>query len=290
MTDFFTLQHMNQLIVDNITKIRAIDFDMVVHLPRSGTIPASLIATYLCKPFQSIDEFCADLPVIERKSDFKTLNNILVVDDSIHQGIQLKANIERIKKARTDAKIKTLSIYDNVRGKGTRIFDCDYRLFEHGHNDVDNYFMPWFLWKSTWINNVAVDMDGVLCRDCTREEDDDGPLYKQFLNNAELKFKPLNKKNIKIGAIVTGRLEKYRVPTEQWLARNGIKYEKLIMCPARTKEDRKAMNAAHWKADVYKNIRQKFFVESSVKEAPIIAERSGKIVYCIDNSEVYGAR
>lgn len=284
MADFFTLQHLNQLIVDNLHKIRKIPFDLVVHLPRSGTIPASLIATYLCKPFQSVDEFCANLPVITRKSEFQTVTRILIVDDSIHQGIQLKENIERIRNARPDAEIKTLSVYDNLAGKDTRQYDCDYRLFEHGPAD---YFMPWFLWKSNWIERAAVDMDGVLCRDCTREEDDDGELYARFLKNAELKFKPLDKKNTVIGAIVTGRLEKYRFQTQAWLKKYNVRYRQLIMHPARDKNERRNMNPAVWKADIYKNLPQTFFIESSVWEAPVIAEKSGKLVYCIDNSMVY---
>lgn len=284
MPDFFTLQHLNQVIVDNIPKIRAIPFDLIVHLPRSGTIPASLIATYLCKPFQSVDEFCAGLPVIERKSEFQSLNRILVVDDSIHQGIQLKANVERIQLARPDAEIKTLSIYDNTAGRPTRLYHADLVLFEH---QPEPYFMPWFLWKSTWIDRAAVDMDGVLCADCPRGDDDDGENYKMFLKNTPLKFKPLDKKKIKIGAIVTGRLEKYRPQTEEWLKKHGIRYHQLIMCPSRNKEERRALNPALWKAQVYRDLPQIFFIESSVKEAPIIAEKSGKLVYCIDNSEVY---
>lgn len=284
MPDFFTLQHLNQVIVDNIPKIRKIPFDVIVHLPRSGTIPAALIATYLCKPFQSVDEFCAGMPVIERKSEFQSLTRILVVDDSIHQGIQLKTAVERIREARPDAEIKTLSVYDNTAGKPTRQFDCDIRLFEHA---PEPYFMPWFLWKSSWISNCAVDMDGVLCRDCTREEDDDGEKYKKFLKKADLKFKPLDKKKIKIGAIVTGRLEKYRPQTEDWLKKHGIRYDRLIMCPAKNKEERRAMNPAKWKGEIYKELPQMFFIESSVKESPTIRDVSGKLVYCIDNSEVY---
>lgn len=285
MPDFFTLEHLNQLIVDNAHKIRAIPFDIVVHLPRSGTIPAVLIATYLCKPFQSVDEFCAGLPVIERKSEFDRLNRILLVDDSIHRGIQMKAAVERIRAARPDAEIKTLSVYDNTAGIPHREFDCDYRLFEHR---PEPYFMPWFLWKSSWIDTAAVDMDGVLCRDCTPGEDDDGEAYAGFLQTAEVKFKPLDKRKIRIGAIVTGRMEKYRAETEGWLARHGIRYDRLIMCPAKTKDERRAMNPAKWKASVYRDLPQTFFIESSVKEAPIIAAESGKLVYCIDNSKVYG--
>lgn len=281
MTELFTVSHLNQLIVDNLHKIRAMPFDIIVHLPRSGTIPASLIATYLCKPLQSIDEFCAGLTVNTRKSLFETLTSILIVDDSINTGVQLKEAVTRIRAVRPDIQIVTLSIYDNAKVQKGRLFNCDLSLYKHSD---ELYLMPWFLWKTKRISEVAFDMDGVLCRECERHEDDDGEDYINFLNTAEIKFRPL-KHNM--GAIVTGRLEKYRPQTERWLRKNGFKYNNLIMCPASNKQERKSMNPAIWKAGVYKNLPQKLFVESSAKEALIIAERSEKMVYCIDNSEVY---
>lgn len=281
MSQFFTLGHLNQLIVDNLHKIRQIPFDIIIHLPRSGTIPASLLATYLCKPLQSIDEYCANIPLIIRKSDTTNSNRILVVDDSINLGIQLKAAVERIKLARPESEIKTLCIYDNKSGRGERIFNCDYHLFKHKGMP---YFMPWFLWKSSVIENAVLDFDGVMCRDCLDGENDDAEGYAGFLSNSDLKFKPLRHK---IGAIVTGRLEKYRLQTEVWLKQHGIKYNQLIMCPAKNNAERKALKVSEWKGKIYKNLPQVLFIESSAREAPIIAATSGKMVYCIDNSEVY---
>jgi hypothetical protein len=279
MPEFFSLDHLNRLIVSSAHKIRAIPFDLVVHLPRSGTIPASLIATYLCKPLQSVDEFCARMPVNDRKSETIGGSRILVVDDSINEGIQLKAAVDRIRLSRPDARIKTLVVYDNIAGRPDRIFDCDYRLHCH---DAPPYLMPWFLWKSAGIKDAAIDMDGVLCRDCTRAEDDDGEQYQEFLRTAEVKFRPLKHK---IGCIVTSRLEKYRPQTEEWLFINGFRCERLIMGPWASKAERK--NAAEWKAQIYRGLPQAFFIESSDKDAQIIAKASGKLVFCIDSQKIY---
>ena len=58
-----------------------------------------------------------------------------------------------------------------------------------------------------------MDFDGVLCRDPTEEENDDGDKYRYFIANVEPIFKP----SVEIGWIVTSRLEKYRDLTENWL-------------------------------------------------------------------------
>ena len=272
------LNDMNVLLVKNLHRIKQIDFDVIVHLPRSGTIPASILATHMRAPFASVDEFCAGI-VNTRKAEYKTLHKILLVDDSIRTGNQLKDAVERIKAARPDALIHSLCVYSTVISD--RIYDATMVLSEH--HDVD-YIYPWFLWKTKRIKKVAFDMDGVLCRDCTKDEDDEGEKYLNFLNTAPQKFKT----DFVLGAIVTGRLERYRPQTEEWLARHGVQYRELIMGPWSSNAERKQANPAVWKADLYRRSHFKLFVESSEREALVIAARSQKKVWCIDTQRAYG--
>lgn len=276
--------HLDRLIVKNLHKIRAIPADVIVHCPRSGTIPASLIATYLCKPFASVEEYCAGI-INTRKSDYKDLNSILLVDDSIATGQQMDGFIRQIKKARPGVKVYTLAVY-SYRGAKPTIKPT---LILETHDDPD-YIYTWFMFKTFRLKYCAVDMDGVLCRDVIEGEDDDGENYSKFLETADLKFKPfdyLQGRDV-MGAIVTGRLEKYRPQTESWLKKHGIKYNKLIMCPAQTKEHRKTLNPARWKSSVYSRPEYKLFIESSEKEARVIADISQKPVFCIDTMEQFG--
>lgn len=276
--------HLDRLIVKNLHKIRAIPADVIVHCPRSGTIPASLIATYLCKPFASVDEYCAGI-INVRKSEFKDLNRILLVDDSISTGQQMAGFIRQIKEVKPDCKIYTLAVYSYSGSKYT----LNPTLILDTHNDPD-YIYSWFMWKTFRLKHCAVDMDGVLCRDVVVGEDDDGERYDNFLRTAELKFKPFDylKGRDVIGSIVTGRLEKYRKQTEGWLENNGVKYNKLIMCPAKTRDERKLINPAKWKASIFSWPEYKLFIESSEKEARIIADIARKPVFCIDTMEQYG--
>jgi uncharacterized HAD superfamily protein len=273
------IAHLDKIIVDNIHKIRAIPFDVVVHIPRSGTIPASIIATYLCKPLASVEEYC-QRNIITRKSDVsknKDLRRILLVDDSIRTGKQMEKHVQIIKSSRPETKIYTLAAYDTEYDRQIHT-----TLSLSKHSD-DMYIYPWFMWKTERIELCAVDMDGVLCRDCTKEEDDDGEKYLNFVKTAELKFKPLKHE---IGAIVTSRLSKYRKETEEWLERNGIKYRELIMGGWKSNEDRKG-NQAAFKAAYYKNSPLQLFVESSAREAADIHRLSGKSVYCIDSQQAF---
>lgn len=270
------LNNLNQLIVDNLHKIRAIPFDVIVHIPRSGTIPASLLATYLVKPFASLDEYCEG-KISVRKAKYQSLNRILLVDDSIRTGTQLKQAIDRVRTYRPDTEIYSLAVYSTTGHK--RFAEATLCLSEHNEG---HYIYPWFMWKTKRIKDCAVDMDGVLCRDCLKHEDDDGPEYLKFISNADLKFQT----DFEIGAIVTSRLEKYRNQTEEWLHNNNINYSKLYMGPWESKEKRKG-NQAAWKADVYQKTRKLLFIESSEKEAIEIAKISQKPVWCIDTQKRY---
>lgn len=270
-----TIENLNQLIVDNLPKIRQIPFDVIVHLPRSGTIPASILATYMSKAFASVDEYCQNI-VSTRKSEYKDLKSILLVDDSIRTGVQILAAIAKIKKECPDTIIHTLVVYST---KTDRLFQPTLVLSEHEDQD---YMYPWFLWKSKRIQEFAVDLDGVLCRDCTKEEDDDGERYLNFLRTAEVKFHT----KFTIGAIITSRLDKYKLETEEWLRNNKFQYRYLFMGQWASPKERKGKQA-EYKAQHYKNWNLKLYIESSAKEAPEIARLSGKPVWCIDTSREY---
>lgn len=269
------LNELNILLVQNLHKIRAIPFDIIVHLPRSGTIPASLLSTYMLRPLASVEEYCRDI-IITRKSEFSGTDKILLVDDSIRTGKQMTDAIQQIKRAKPDSTIYTLAIFST---KYKRDFQPTLFLSEHEETE---YIYPWFMWKTKRISQCAVDMDGVLCRDCTREEDDDGENYLNFIRRADPKFRT----NHVIGAIVTSRLEKYRFDTEKWLSKRGIKYGQLIMGPWPSKEQRRG-NSGTWKAGVYSSTAFSLFIESSVKESVVISHFSKKPVWCIDNQKLY---
>jgi orotate phosphoribosyltransferase len=125
-----------------------------------------------------------------------------------------------------------------------------------------------------------MDIDGVLCRDPTPRENDDGPEYRQFLTSTERRYLP----TVPVRWLVTARLEKYRALTEEWLSANGVEYGDLIMMDYPDMAARRAANAyASFKAEAYARTGALLFVESSPNVAVEVARLSGKSVFCLEN-------
>lgn len=280
-----TYGDMERLIVANLHRIRALGSGVIVHIPRSGTAPAGMIATYLPSPLASVDEYCSGILPTRKCPPFDR-DLVILVDDCINQGIQAEAAINRIKASNPNAKVTLVAVYDCAREGIERLFPHPLLTFaKHDSGGSENYLYPYYIWKSHRVKYLAVDFDGVLCRDASRSEDDDGDNYRHFLENVEPKFLPLK---WELGAIVTARCEKYRAETEKWLHRHNVRYRSLHMGPWSGKAERVG-KAAKWKASIYAgmddNIR--LFVESSETQSQIIHELTGKPVFSIESMRIH---
>jgi uncharacterized HAD superfamily protein len=133
--------------------------------------------------------------------------------------------------------------------------------------------------------DACYDIDGVLCKEPTEDQNDDGKKYIDFMLNAE----PLYIPNYKIKALVTSRLEKYRSYTEKWLKENNVKYENLYMLDLPSKQERIRQNAhAKIKIEIYNKLNDCIlFFESSVRQAKEIADKTKKPVICTENDVLY---
>ena len=125
------------------------------------------------------------------------------------------------------------------------------------------------------------DLDGVICEDCDLQVGTQE--YADFLKNAKLLFSP-SKDNI--NDIVTGRTEEYREITEEWLKKNNIHYNNLIIKPISLKG---VKNTPKYKADYFKSVPATIFVESHTWQAIEIAKLSGKKVFSVENRQYYNA-
>jgi orotate phosphoribosyltransferase len=140
----------------------------------------------------------------------------------------------------------------------------------------------WNLPHSTSGTHGCWDIDGVLCRDPTPEENDDGRHYVQYISGVPARIRPSRP----LAWIVTSRLEKYRSATEEWLSRNRIGYEHLIMLDLPHREDRLVAGChASFKASVYKETETNVFVESAFTQAVEIARLAGKCVICFEKQK-----
>lgn len=272
MLNVRSIADMNAAILANIHRLDRSKFDVVVGIPRSGMIPASIIATQLQLPLSDVESYSRGY-VFERSGRVVgSPQRVLLVDDTSNRGGAMARAVAQIKHKAKE--ITRFAVFGPYRGD-LSIIDmfCEIvpgpRAFE------------WNMAKHRRLPRWAFDFDGVLCRDPTREENDDGPQYKRFLETAEPLFLPKRP----IGHIVTGRLEKYRGITEDWLKRHGIEFGEMHMTPFHTKGERmSAMKFAGgrggWKARIASDLGVEMFVESCPKQAGIIAREAQIPVWC----------
>lgn len=239
-------------------------------------VPASILALDLFLPLTDLHSFLDGRAWYFRDQVVDTnAKNILLVDDSCGTGKSLRKSIDLISAARPGVEIVTVAAYASEEAANRVDISFNIcpkpRLFEWN-------------WHRSWkVKYCAFDIDGVICRDPTREEKHDAGRYVDFLREADPLFKPIRP----VGALVTGRREMFRQDTEAWMSKNGIQYSKLKMMPG--DPPRGGAVRAEFKADYYKRSPYVLFFESSPKQAEIIARLSGKDVVCIGDRNLYRA-
>ncbi len=272
------ISDLNKIILKKLNVIPR-DFDLIVGIPRSGMLPANLLALYLNRPYTDIHSFLNGhiykAGARGQFFDIKQFKKILVVDDSIASGSAMLKSKELLKDLNKDFDIRYCAIFV-IPGKENLV---DY-FFESV--PLPRYFQ-WNIFNHTTLEKACFDIDGVLCIDPTEEQNDDGPKYIDFCLNAA----PLYIPGSKIGTIVTSRLEKYRGETESWLQKNNVKYNKLVMLDLPNKEARQKANShAEHKANTYKSGNYILFIESSLSQSIEINRITKKPVLCTENFEM----
>lgn len=274
-------RNINDLNTTILKKLHLIprDIDLVVGIPRSGMLPANLLALYLNLPYTDIHSFLQGFTYKSgaRKQFFSEneFKKILVVDDSIASGAALNESKKDLAHLESKFDIKYCVIYYTPE-KGHL---ADFALEAV---PTPRYFQ-WNIFNHTTLEKACFDIDGVLCLDPSDDQNDDGTLYQSFLLNAA----PLYIPGSKIGTIVTSRLEKYRGETETWLNKHGVVYEKLVMLDLPDMKARqKANNHAGHKANEYQNNTYSLFVESDLTQAIEINRITKKPVFCTQNFEM----
>ena len=259
------------------------DVDLVVGVPRSGLLAATIVALWLDLPLTDLEGFAEGrllaVGTTRRRGahdvDVAQVRHALVVDDSVLEGRALRAARARVAEARPGTRTTFAAVY-GVR----RAPDADLVL----HVVPRPRVFEWNLMHHPVMERSCVDIDGVLCADPTPQQNDDGPAYREFLATA----RPLARPTRTIAALVTSRLERYRPETEAWLAAQGVAYRELVMLDLPDAATRRAQGAhGAFKAEVYRAHDAELFVESECRQAQQIAQRSGKDVLCLEGHEMH---
>lgn len=254
------------------------DIDLIVAIPRSGLLAANLLCLYLDVPMTDVDglirgELFDTGNRHEQSLSMDEDETALVVDDSVYSGTEMAQTQQRL-------------------GENGFPFDIEYAaayITHDTHEHVDYWgevvktprAFEWNVLHHYDLMNFCVDIDGVLCRDPTDEEDNHEQRYREFISEVEPKILP----NRRIGWLVTGRLETYREETEAWLEKHDIKYDTLVMRDPPDVADRD-WGHAEYKANVYEETGAKLFIESRQHLATEICERTTEPVYCYETNEM----
>lgn len=276
--EYRTFGDLAQTIRKNLYKFPN-DIDLIVGVPRSGIIPAYMIALFMNKKCCSLDEFLSETTISNgfRNISEKKIKNVLIVDDSLCSGQEMSRVKEKVSHLTSKYEILFSTIY--IKPDASEKVDI---WLEKVNTQR--------IWQWNYLNHgiskkACFDIDGVLCVDPTPEQNDDGENYREFLKTA----KPLYIPTYEIHSLVTSRLEKYRSETEEWLKKHNVKYKNLIMLDLPSADERRRLNChAKFKAEQYQKLQDTvLFVESEETQAKEIALLTGKQVICTANDEMY---
>ncbi|MFD1514823.1 orotate phosphoribosyltransferase [Halomarina rubra] len=239
------------------------DVDAVVGISRGGVLAADLLHQTTGRPVLRLDDGTLRTGSVESGA------TVLALTDALLDGVPESPVTED-----DGVEVLTGAVYV---GDGVETLPDLW---------VDRIATPCaFEWRAlhpTRLGNACVDIDGVLCRDPTPEENDDGPRYREFLRSVEPRLIP----DERVGWLVTCRLEQYRPETEQWLAEHGVEYDELVMWDLPNKAARDEQGGhGEYKAEVYDRVGADIFIESSEQQAVVIAREAGKPVYCFDTNQ-----
>jgi uncharacterized HAD superfamily protein/hypoxanthine phosphoribosyltransferase len=282
--NYRSVNDLSRLVSQNACNVPT-DVEVVVGIPRSGMLAASIIALKANLPLTDLYSFIRNDELRKGSTRSYKLSQlvkpqdarkILLVDDSIASGNSLQKAVETLKATYT-GEVVTLAAFAQ----------SDARKKVDIHFEVVNQprVFEWNIMHHPYMAEACLDIDGVLCVDPTQEENDDGPIYREFLHRT----RPMVIPSVKVKHLVTSRLEKYRAETEEWLSRNGVQYGTLHMLDLPSAEERRRLNMHHkFKASVYRSDPlATLFVESEPHQAIEIMRAANKPVYCTDNNQMY---
>ena len=264
------------------------DITAIVGVARSGITPASMVASLLHLPLLSIRQTLNDVIEVGNgwrlggSKHIKPTGKVAIIDDTVMTGNSLRAIASVVSQKFPNA--ITAAVYVNPLARKKP--DLWVRDLGWPH------LLEWNIFNSVLSPNVAMDFDGILCHDCPRGSDDDGPKYLEFIRNAKPLYVP---RKVPVPLIVTARIERYREETEKWLRRHGINFNKLVMHPAatlaeRNRDDIAAYKAKHfgaWAATHTPRPAPLLFIESEDWQARRISKLTGQMVVCPSTGRVY---
>jgi len=251
------------------------DIEVVCGIPRSGMIVAAMLSTALGARLGTI----GGGSFIGARGENIVLpkgRKTLLVDDSIRTGRAMQSALQQ--SDFSTGVIQTCAVYAQSKSS---------YLVDHYASILDGERV--FQWNFTGTKasrEFCWELDGVICTNPS-VVDENVDSYRLEISAG---VRPLYIPQVPIKAIITSRLERWRVETEEWLERHGVKYASLIMQPDRIGDDvRRMSRPEEYKVAHLTSLGGKLFVEGDDTQARRIAQLSGVPVISIERMCLYGA-
>lgn len=250
------------------------DVDLVVGLPRSGMLAASLLALHMDLPLVDIEGYAqgrvfnGGMRVRSRHGG--VAQKAIVVDDSVRSG----------RAAREAREMVAAAGLSDVTVFGAVYVTTDVTCVDHWLERVPvPRVFEWNVLHHDRVTDWCMDADGVLFPESVRDSDRDQRTYPP------LSGEPLVVPGHTIGSLFTSRPEQFRPEVEAWLADHDIRYRSLIMLPRDSSRSSATALARH-KAKAYRRTDAHLFLEGDPRQAALVACFSGRSVYCTSSRQM----
>jgi hypoxanthine phosphoribosyltransferase len=203
--DFVTLDELAVWTRDFVEHLPQ-DYDLVVGIPRSGMLVASIIATKLGRPLTTPDLFIEGRWWSSRLLESPEPNDvrsILLVDDSVDRGDSLEAAKAIVAQCPRPTRITTAALIAH-RPEASGLVDLHYRVVPHPA------IFEWNLMHAKVMTRLSASLEGVLDRPGRI------PMYS-------------------IDCVLASGSEANRGETEAFLRKHRVLYDELVMRDGRSK-------------------------------------------------------
>lgn len=266
---------MSEAILRNLYKFPH-DIDLVVGIPRSGMLPANLLALFLNKPFADIDSYI-DGKAFSTGSRGQYIstdhtNKVLIMDDSINTGEALekvKSKLSEFSSRHPNIELKYGVVYATSASKDIVDYYCEtveqLRVFQ------------WNMFHHPVISRSILEIDGVLCP--LPPLNSNSTVYGDYIANAKVSILP----TVLIDKLVAIRPSKYKDATIKWLTTNHIRYNELIMVDDVEDIATEKNKIANHIGKYYRDSDDILYIGNTLSLSKRIHKISKKNVFCMEN-------
>jgi orotate phosphoribosyltransferase len=244
------------------------NIDVIVGVPRSGLLVANLLALHMNLPMTDVDGLIEGRLIgagPRLNASRSTLLDsdalqVLIVDDSVWSGNQMRKIRERIVAARLRHMIFYGAVY--VTPNATDLVD-----YYHEKVALPRAF-EWNVLHHPSLAASGMAVEGVLW-----------PAELEQLDSAEAlhELRPVFAPTQRIGWLVATQPEHLRMPIQEWLDRHRIFYGELVLVDPTECDEGSIVRA---KARLYQRSNAWIFIEGTIEHAAVLAQTARRPVYC----------